>query len=67
MTLGARVREVREDAGLSQEMLASRSGLHEKHVSEIERGRRDPRFSTIVKLARGLAMPLTALMWEVDG
>lgn len=66
MTLGARVRDIRQKTGLSQVQLGERAGLHVNHVSEIERGHRDPRFSTVVKLAGGLQVTLSMLMWDVD-
>lgn len=39
---------------LSQTQVSGRSGIHSSEVSRIERGLRDPRLSTIVRLARAL-------------
>lgn len=39
---------------LSQSQVSSRSGIHVTEVSRIERGLRDPRVSTVVRLARAL-------------
>lgn len=39
-TFGARPRSLREDAGLSQEELASRAGLTAKGIGALERGER---------------------------
>jgi len=41
---------------MSQETLAAAAGLAAKHVSEIERGNRDPRLTTLLKLARALGL-----------
>ena len=49
--LGARIRALRFDRGWTQETLAQRAGLHEKHPGLIERGDRDIRFSTLCALA----------------
>ena len=47
---------LREAHGLSQEAFAERAGLKYKHYQAIEAGRKnDIRFSTLAKLANGLA------------
>ena len=46
----------RERAGISQEELASRCGLHRTEISLLERSKRSPRLETIVILARALAL-----------
>jgi len=51
-----RLREARHDRGWSQERLADESGLHWTAVSKIERGEREPRLGTIMRLARALRM-----------
>jgi transcriptional regulator with XRE-family HTH domain len=44
----------RKRAGISQEDLAVRSGVHRTEISILERGGRVPRIDTVVKLAGGL-------------
>jgi transcriptional regulator with XRE-family HTH domain len=39
---------------LSQRELAARAGIGEKHLGEIERGLRDPRLSTLLRLLDAL-------------
>ena len=52
----------RKKAGLSQEDLAFRANLHRTEVSLIERGLREPRLETMLKLSRGLGvMPATLI------
>jgi transcriptional regulator with XRE-family HTH domain len=48
------LREQRIRLGLSQEALGDACGLHRTEISLLERSGRDPRLSTIVKLARAL-------------
>ncbi len=55
--LGANLRREREAKGMSQEQLALEAGVHRTQPGAIENGRREPRASTIVKLARGLGIP----------
>jgi transcriptional regulator with XRE-family HTH domain len=54
VTFGRVVRRARRDRDLSQEALGEAAGLAAKHVSEIERANRDPRLTTVLKLARAL-------------
>ena len=53
---------LRRKAGLSQEELAERAGLHRTAISLSETGRRNPRLDTMVKLADALAVPVTSLL-----
>jgi len=47
---GNAVRKARRDRELSQEAFAPRAGLAPKHLSEIERGRRDARLTTVAAI-----------------
>ncbi len=60
--LGHRIRHLRERLGLSQEELAERANLHWTYVSGLERGRRNPGLSTLVRLASALETTLPALV-----
>lgn len=54
--LGGNLREARKNLGMSQEAVAERSGVHATEVSRIEAGKRDPRVSTVERLARAVKM-----------
>jgi transcriptional regulator with XRE-family HTH domain len=59
----ARVRQLRESLGLSQESFAERAGLKYKHYQAIEAGRKsDIRFSTLEKLAKACGLELSELL-----
>jgi transcriptional regulator with XRE-family HTH domain len=60
--LGANIRRIRRAAGLSQMQLSDRCDLHFSEISRLERGGRDARLSTIVKIARGLEVPAAELL-----
>jgi transcriptional regulator with XRE-family HTH domain len=49
--LGANLRAARKRLDLSQEEVGERSGVHPTEVSRIEAGKRDPRVSTVERLA----------------
>lgn len=52
--LGARLRALRIEAGLSQEDLAYRSGLHRNYIGGIERGERNVGIKAILAICRAL-------------
>jgi transcriptional regulator with XRE-family HTH domain len=63
---GHNLRAARGRAELSQEALASAAGLHPTEISRLERGVRDVRLSTIVRIARGLNTPAATLLDGID-
>ena len=54
--LGERVREQRRNRGLTQEALAEALDLSVAYVSLIERGGRNPPYTTVVAIARALGV-----------
>jgi transcriptional regulator with XRE-family HTH domain len=53
---GARLRQVREGAGVSQVQLAASSGISHEVISKLEAGRCSPRSTTVRALARALGV-----------
>lgn len=62
---GAAMRVLRRQAGYSQEKLAL-EGFARSHVSDLERGLRDPRLSTVWQICEILNAPLTSFAHEVE-
>lgn len=64
------LRRARDVAGISQEELADRCELHRTEVSLLERGGREPRLGTLVKLATALGTDPEELCkginWDAD-
>jgi transcriptional regulator with XRE-family HTH domain len=58
---GSRVRRARVAAGLSQEALAARSGLHRTYVGSVERGERNVSLENIYRLADALGVDVRDL------
>lgn len=55
---GARLRELREAAGLTQEDLAQRTGLQYQSIARYERGAVEPTWPIVLKLANALGVEL---------
>ena len=51
---GGKLRAARKRLGLTQEEVAQRSGVHVTEVSRIEAGKRDPKVSTLERLAKAV-------------
>lgn len=67
VALADRIRELRHDAGLSQEQLAYRAGVTASVVRKLEQGHvDDPQWSTIRALARILNASLDDLAAAAD-
>ena len=59
---GNRLRELRSEAGLSQEALAIASGVSRRYLSGIERGESNPTLDQIVRLAETIRVQPADLM-----
>lgn len=55
---GRRTRELRVAAGLSQEALAEKAGLHRTYIGMIERAEKNITLANIEKIARALGVPV---------
>lgn len=58
---GAAVRELREAQGVSQEDMATRCGVHRTYLGSVERGERNPSWTKVVDVARGLGVSIVEL------
>ena len=63
---GERVRALREQAGLSQEALAAKAGIHRTYVGGVERGERNLSLKNIVRLAAALGVHPRALFDSIE-
>jgi transcriptional regulator with XRE-family HTH domain len=66
LAFGRTLRKARRDRDLSQEALADEAGLSAKHVGEIERANKDPRLTTVLKLADALELRSNELFRAFD-
>ncbi|MFI7147139.1 helix-turn-helix domain-containing protein [Nonomuraea sp. NPDC050022] len=66
-TLGARLRAVRRDRGLTQEELADRAGLSRDLIAKLEQGQRhSARLTSLILLANALDVELSKLVGRRD-
>ena len=61
MNIGRAIKLCRTQRGLSQAELAAKSSISVSYISLLEKSKRDPNLSTLGKIARGLAVPLSIL------
>lgn len=66
VTTGKRIRETRGAQSLSLEQLARLTGISAPALSLIETGKRDPRLTTLKRIADALRQPLTAFIADAS-
>ena len=64
--LGAAVRHLRKQAGMTQEELAWKSDVHPTHISHLEAGEINPRWGTMRSIAEGLGIDVVWLSHEAE-
>lgn len=60
--LGEKIRQIRKSKGLTQEQLAEKIGIDNKHLSRIEKGRHMPTY----KILKNLANVLDFDIYEIE-
>lgn len=60
--LGRAIRVLRAELGVSQEHVEDRGGLGQNALTRIERGAVSPSFDSLVGVAAGLDVPLSAVV-----
>jgi transcriptional regulator with XRE-family HTH domain len=64
--LGERIRKLRKLKGWRQIDLAEQSGVHEVHISDLERGAREAGVRTLLAIAKALDVKLSDLFRGMD-
>lgn len=57
--VGKRIKELRNNKGISQEMLAHEAGLDRTYITSVERGKRNISVVNLEKIANALNMNLS--------
>jgi transcriptional regulator with XRE-family HTH domain len=63
--VGARLKRLRTEAGLTLEEFAAQSGVSRAMLSKVERGEKSPTLAIIVRIAKGLNISMSTLMGAV--
>ena len=64
--LAHNVRRQRLAAGLTQEDLSDLAGVNPRMISRIEQGAKNAQLLTLVRVSRGLGVPVAELMADVE-
>lgn len=63
--VGQRIKEIREEKGITQEKLAEMVNLSPAHISVIERGIKSPNLDSFVAIANALEISADTLLIDV--
>jgi len=59
--IGARIKDIRNKKGLTQEQLSEKMEINPKYLSSIERGNENPTLNTLIKLPESLEVELSEI------
>ena len=65
--IGQRIRNYRNQQGLSQERLAEMADCHETYIGQLERGEKNETLETVERVAAALGVPLSTLFEKIEG
>jgi transcriptional regulator with XRE-family HTH domain len=64
--VGQRIRSLRKERGMSQELLGEKGGFHYSYIGQIERGEKNISLLNLAKIAAALEVSLSQLFTYVD-
>lgn len=65
-TVGRVIKRVREEKGLSQEVVSGLADIGRTHLSAIERGTRKPTMETFFKIANAMDIDASDLLKQIE-
>ena len=66
IALGLAVKSRRQELGLTQEQLANDTELHQRWISNVETGKRNPSYGSLRRLAAGLELTASELIASAE-
>jgi len=66
LALGAAVKARRNELGITQETLANHTGLHQRWISNVETGKRNPSYASLRRLGAGLQVFASELLARAE-
>jgi transcriptional regulator with XRE-family HTH domain len=64
--IGARIKQIRNRKGLTQDQLAEKMEISPKYLSSIERGRENPTLDTLIKLSDSLDVKISDIFSIIE-
>lgn len=64
--LGLAVKARREELGLTQEQVYLRTDIHQRYISNVENGKRNPSYASLRRLADGLGLSASDLIARAE-
>ena len=64
--LGRTLKEFREEAGLTQEELASKANVHRTYVSLLERDKKSPTIALLFRICDALGVPPSVVIARIE-
>ena len=65
-TIGKTIRSLREQRGMSQEVLSGLAGMYKSHLGRIERGEKKPNLDSLCRIASALGMQPHELLKRIE-
>jgi transcriptional regulator with XRE-family HTH domain len=66
LALGLAVKTRRHELGITQETLANDTDLHQRWISNVENGKRNPSYASLRRLAAGLDLSASELIARAE-
>jgi transcriptional regulator with XRE-family HTH domain len=66
LALGLAVKARRQELGITQETLANDTQLHQRWISNVETGKRNPSYASLRRLAEGLGLSASELIARAE-
>jgi transcriptional regulator with XRE-family HTH domain len=66
LALGQAVKARRQELGRTQEQLANDTDLHQRWISNVETGKRNPSYGSLRRLAAGLELSASQLLVRAE-
>ena len=64
--VGEAIRRARQKAGLSQEAVADKAGLHRTYISLVERNKKSPTLDTLFRICQAIGVSTSAIVKRVE-
>ena len=64
--IGKKIKQLREQCGLTREQLAFENDIAKSTITCLERNEFDPKLSTLLKISSGLGVKITELLADLD-